>query len=125
MRFLEQSLAANTFFNSWQVLKAHSNEEIFYRTDHHWKILAAFYVYQAEAKNRGYSSLELEDYEVQTVSLEFQGTIQLRLGIHTRNDTLEIFYPVNSLPFTVQGRNSLYDYSALRTKDKYVVFFAH
>lgn len=54
-----------------QILHEHTDEDIFYRTDHHWKTLAAFYVYQAWAKDRGYRVPELADYEIETVTGHF------------------------------------------------------
>lgn len=114
------SMPEGTWVDAARVLRAHADEELYYRTDHHWKTLAAFYVYRAWAKERGYSSPERADYKVEAVSHEFEGTIQSKLGVRTKGDTLELFYPVTEIPFTVQG--VLYDYPALQTKDKYAVF---
>ena len=131
--YLEQiaeSLPDNVWFDSASVLREHRSEEIYYRTDHHWKTLAAFYVYQAWAARQGYDIPELTDYEVQTVTDCFEGTIQSKLGIGTEGDTIELFLSVNEPAYTVynysannDSTNSLYDYAALETKDKYAVYF--
>lgn len=52
------------------------DEELYYMTDHHWKTLAAFYVYQAWAREKGCACPELSDYERRAVTDSFEGTIQ-------------------------------------------------
>ena len=130
--YLEQiaeGLPDGVWFDSTSVLREHTDEEIYYRTDHHWKTLAAFYVYQAWAKKQGYDKRELADYEIQTVTNCFEGTVQSKLGIGTKGDTIELFLPINEPAYTVyrnsidETDNSLYDYTALETKDKYAVYF--
>ena len=130
--YLEQiaeGLPDGVWFDSTSVLREHTDEEIYYRTDHHWKTLAAFYVYQAWAKKQGYDKRELADYEIQTVTNCFEGTVQSKLGIGTEGDTIELFLPINEPAYTVyinstdETENRLYDYTALETKDKYAVYF--
>jgi hypothetical protein len=63
------------------------------------------------------------------VTDSFQGTIQSKLGIDTRADTIEIYQQAEDPFYTVRKNNSdeieyrLYDYSALDTKSKYDIFF--
>lgn len=130
--YLEQiaeSLPEGTWFDGASVLREHTDEEIYYRTDHHWKTLAAFYVYQAWAEKQGYAIPELTDYEIRTVTDCFEGTVQSKLGIDTAGDTIELFFPLTEPAYTVyrestgEMENSLYDYAALDTKDKYAVYF--
>lgn len=130
--YLEQiaeSLPEGVWFDGASVLREHRSEEIYYRTDHHWKTLAAFYVYQAWAEKQGYAIPELTDYEIQRVTDCFEGTVQSKLGIGTAGDTIELFLPLKEITYTVyeestrKTENSLYDYAALETKDKYAVYF--
>ncbi len=130
--YLSQVAAAmpeGVWFDAGAVLEGHKEEELYYRTDHHWKTLAAFYVYQAWAEKMGLSVPAIEDYEVRTVTDNFEGTIQSKLGIHTDGDTIELFLPLKDIFYTVRENDSeeisysLYDYSALDTKDKYAVYF--
>ena len=59
----------------------------------------------------------------------FEGTIQSKLGIHTVKDTIELYQPVEDLFYTVQMDGSdevsysIYDRTALDTKNKYGVYF--
>lgn len=122
-------LPEEVWFDALSILRSHAEKDIFYQTDHHWKTLGAFYVYQVWAKHQGYKLPELADYKIQTVTDCFEGTIQSKLGIRTEGDSIELFFPVEENHYTVQMDNdnnkkdSLYDYSALETKDKYAVYF--
>ncbi len=120
---------ASVWFDARSVLLEHSGEEIYYRTDHHWKTLGAFYVYQAWAASQGFSVPALEQYEIETVTDSFEGTIQSKLGIHTVTDTIELFRNTEDPAYTAEMDKSgellesIYDYSALETKSKYDIFF--
>lgn len=124
---LKEALPDGVWFDAAQVLRSHETEELYYRTDHHWKTLAAFYVYQAWADKQGYTFPELADYEIQTVTDSFEGTIQSKLGIKTAGDTIELFFPKHAISYTVEKESSIgysiYDYDALDRKDKYAVYF--
>lgn len=130
--YLSQIAAAlpeGTWFDAGEVLRGHSQEEIYYRTDHHWKTLAAFYVYQAWAQRQGYAVPEADDFEIETVTDSFEGTIQSKLGIDTRPDSIELYHYLDDPFYTVQKNDeeeitySIYDYTALTTKNKYNIFF--
>ncbi len=126
---IREALPEGTWFDASAVLREHSGEEIYYRTDHHWETLAAFYVYQAWAENQGYKAPEAEDYEIETVTDRFEGTIQSKLGIRTKTDTIEIYRPIEAVSCSVringgeETTDSIYEDSALDTKSKYDIFF--
>lgn len=126
---IADALPAGVWFDAASVLRAHDDEALYYRTDHHWKTLAAFYVYQAWAEERGYGVPEIADYEIRTVSNCFEGTIQSKLGIRTSGDSIELFDTKEAPSYTVrrassdQIEHSVYDDSALDGKDQYAVFF--
>ncbi|MCD7765764.1 MAG: hypothetical protein LUH53_04500, partial [Lachnospiraceae bacterium] len=121
--------ADGIWFDARSVLQEHSEEEIYYRTDHHWKTLGAFYVWQAWAASCGYTVPALDSYEITTVTEDFEGTIQSKLGIHTVTDSIELYLDPSAPSYTVEKDesgellDSLYDYSALDTKSKYDIFF--
>lgn len=128
--YLEQIAAwlpEGVWFDTTSVLKAHADEALYYKTDHHWKTLSAFYVYQKWAESQGYAMPELTDYEIKTVTDDFEGTIQSKLGIHTSGDTIELFLPKKEIAYTVirdgEETDTLYDNSALNTKDQYAIYF--
>lgn len=126
---ISEGLPEDVWFDAASVLREHTDEELYYRTDHHWKTLAAFYVYQAWTGKQGYFIPELTDYDIQTVTDSFEGTVQSKLGIQTAGDTIQLFTPIKEPDYTVykesdgKTENNLYDYGALDTKDKYAVYF--
>lgn len=125
---IEKAVPENTWFDVGEVLQPHSEEEVFYRTDHHWTTKAAFWVYQAWAAKRGLHIPSEDEFDIQAVTDEFEGTIQSKLGIETRKDTIRLYLPKKDIFYTVETEGkekqySVYDYSKLNTKDKYGVFF--
>ena len=110
-------------------LGAHKDEYIFYRTDHHWTSLGAFYGYQALCEAMGLPAPSLSDYERETVSDSFYGTTWSSSGFAwVPPDTMETFVPDDgSVTVTDYGKNPpaegpLYDTSFLEVKDKYSMF---
>lgn len=114
-------------FDTASVLAAHSSEEIFYLTDHHWTSLGAYYGYTAAAESMGLEPKALgEAFEVLE---DFFGTASSACGIEKVGDSVELYVkPSDALRvrFYEDGEwsdGSLYDYSADERKDKYTVFF--
>ena len=113
-------------------LTDHAGEEIFYRTDHHWTTLGAWYGYAAlmEALGRGEEVLDQEAFEpwIEYHSDEFQGTLYSQSGIHwLPSDAIEFWVPDVGFEVTSWRDGSpkwaaLYDLNKLQTKDKYSAF---
>ena len=123
-----QSNATNV--DMYSALSAHTDEYIFYRTDHHWTSLGAYYGLSALAESMGLPCPALDSYtDRHVVSEEFYGTTWSSSGFSWVDpDTMEIFvnapeglkvtrYPQGS---PVEGK--LYDFSFLEKKDKYSMF---
>ncbi len=126
---VQDALPEGVWFDAGAVLREHKDEELYYRTDHHWKTGAAFLVYQEWAREQGFVVPSESDYEIRTAAGDFEGTIQAKLGIHTAKDTLELYLPKKDIFYTMQINGaekisySLYDETALDTRDKYAVYF--
>lgn len=126
---LSAALPQGTWFDSGEVLNQHKEEEIFYRTDHHWTTLGAYYTYEAWAKSVGLSPLSIDDYQVETVSEDFYGTIEAKVGVKVPADSIQIFQPKQEISYRItdgatgEERTDLYDWSYLETRDKYSIFF--
>ena len=111
------------------VLTAHKNEYIYYKTDHHWTTLGAYYAYTAFCETAGLTPIPLDDFNIETVPDGFYGSLFSK-GNFTfiKPDTLQLFYPKNEIPVTVTYEASetvtdtLYAYDYLKKKDKYSVF---
>ena len=123
--YLEQAkaLGAN-WVDMLGVLDAHSDEQIFYRTDHHWTSLGAYYGYTALLEATGVEVPPLG--EGKTVSDSFLGTLYSTSGIHWLTpDTIE-YYVFDDGVTVENGLNGaisgLYVESKLEEKDKYSSF---
>lgn len=106
------------------VLSSHKDEEIYYRTDHHWTSLGAYYGYTALLEAAGLEVPELG--EKITVSDDFYGTLYSSSGVHwLEPDTIEHY--VSGEGVTVENGQTgeigdLYVESKLEEKDKYSHF---
>lgn len=129
LELVSAALPEAVWFDSANVLRSHLDEELFYRTDHHWKTGAAFHVYQAWAEEKNLPVPSDADYQVEVVTDSFEGTIQSKLGIHTVMDSIELYHPTEDVFYTVQVDGSdkisysIYDRTVLSTKNKYAVYF--
>ena len=126
---IAEALPEGAWVDSESILNEHKEEALFYRTDHHWKTLAAYYVYEDWAKSIGLPSRSLNDYQVDTVTEDFLGTIASKVGVATQPDSIQIVTPKEEVPYTVRNnrqaetKDTLYHMEALDTKDKYALFF--
>ena len=120
---------SGTWFDASSVLKKHTEEEIYYRTDHHWKTLGAFYVFKEWAAQKGIAKVKKKLYNITTVTEDFEGTVASRIGIHGQADSIEIYEPIREVKYDLtynqsdDVRASVYQNYKLDTKDKYAVFF--
>ena len=110
-------------------LSAHKDEYIFYRTDHHWTSLGAYYGSLALRQAWSLPYPSLDSYQRQTVSESFYGTTYSSSGYAwVAPDEMEIFVPDDSSATVLDlGKNPptegpLYDTSYLDVKDKYSMF---
>lgn len=135
------------FIDVGSLLRSHQEEYIYYRTDHHWTSLGAFYGYQAWAKAASLTPRGLDAFSVQTVSDSFYGTIQAKVNLPMAPDSITIFTPkemispdsvtpedmaspdsTSPMAYTVtyneseDVRDTFYEWSALDIRDKYRFF---
>ena len=105
-------------------LIAHKDEPVFYRTDHHWTSLGAYYGYAALLSAMGETPAPLGDAE--TVSEDFYGTLYSTSGLHwLEPDTIERYVSGESVTvenFEKGETHGLYVDSFLEEKDKYASF---
>lgn len=109
-------------------LREHREEYIYYKTDHHWTTLGAYYAYAAWAKEMGFTPQDQEDFTIEAASESFYGTLYSKLGIAKEADTIELYIPKEQTPYEVyydlsgEASDSLYERKHLATKNKYAVF---
>ena len=109
--------------------KYQAGEEIYFKTDHHWTPLGAYYAYVEILRSFGRAEeiLPMEAFERATVSKDFYGTFWSAGGMKfVAPDSLELWLRGNEDFFDVEadGRrlDGLYSPSYLDQKDKYSVF---
>jgi len=116
------------FIDFRAALQEHADEQIFYRTDHHWTTLGAFYGANALLETFGKEPLKEEDFTVEIASDAFNGTLYSQSGIHwLEPDRLEYWVSEDGLTITSwrtgkEEAGTLYDRSYLEVKDKYSSF---
>lgn len=110
-------------------MNAHKDEEIYYKTDHHWTTLGAYYAYEAFCEAYGIETLPLTAFDRVTGSEAFYGSLFSKGNFtFAKPDTLELFMPKNPVEMDVyymandKHTDSLYELSHLDKKDKYSVF---
>ncbi|MDB8551219.1 DHHW family protein [Turicibacter sanguinis] len=127
LNFASQLREDILFVNSTEALKSHKEEAIYYKNDHHWSTLGAYYTFLQLAK-----SLDLEvdlDYHVLTVTESFDGTLSAKSGFEARSlDTIEVYLPQTDVLYVVtyveeqQKSTTVYQTEALEGRDKYTFF---
>lgn len=109
-------------------LMKHKDEDIFYRTDHHWTSLGAKYAFEKIAGSMEIDTKNME-YDTYIVSDDFLGTLASKIGSKSHKDKVEIYVPKTDIEYYVTyGSNSdikssMYSRDALNKKDHYTVFF--
>ena len=124
----QTALLGNSDIGFWGALSAHGDEAIYYRTDHHWTTLGAFYGANALLEALGREPLKESDFTPERASDAFNGTLYSQSGIHwLAPDTMEFWAEDAGLDVT-SWRNGtpepgcLYDRAYLEKKDKYSAF---
>lgn len=117
------------FVDLTKTMTSHKDEEIYYKTDHHWTTLGAKYAFDALSTALGIDS-PTQEYTIYPVTHSFQGTLTSKSGYDKGKDTIELYIPQNVntdclVNFVDEGKRtaSMYEGAALENKDKYEVFF--
>ena len=115
--------------NVTDVLKEHADEVIYYKTDHHWTSLGAYYAFGVVAGAMGIENVA-SDYSIHTVASDFQGTLASKSGYHGSEDIIEVYEAADIEPDYIvsyveenEKSTSIYNSECLQEKDKYTVFF--
>ena len=112
------------------VLNNHVSDKLYYKTDHHWTTLAAFYVFRESAASLGIDGEVGDNFASYTISNDFNGVLAAKSGVGlSEKETIDIYAPTQGdddvvVSYVDEGRKttSLYDSSKLETRDQYGVF---
>lgn len=122
---LAARLQGVAFLDVTDALSAHTDEQLYYRTDHHWTSLGAYYAFGAMAEGLGIAQ-PVTDYAVYPVSDSFEGTLAAKSGCHAVTDVIELYVPQTDVKYYVTSDGtrsaSMYDREKLNERDQYAVF---
>ena len=116
----------------YDTLIAHNTEYLYFRTDHHWTALGAYYAYEEWAKVKGVEAIPLARYE--KASYEgflgsFYASTEKSPALGRTPDTVEVFKPFNNTKMTITDKNGrvlnwnvITDVSAWSESGKYGAF---
>ena len=123
--------AGGSFVDVRQTLAAHKSEYIYYRTDHHWTTLGAYYAYQQFCETLGLTPFDRDAHTAETCE-DFYGTHYSKARTwNAEPDTITWYDLQNSLTvWNVTGpgqptegtTTGLYDLDKLKVYDKYAMF---
>ena len=132
IRKIQKKLSGREIFVSlYDVMMRHRNEYIYFRTDHHWTQLGAYYAYTAFCQKKGLEANPISAYQKKTAK-DFLGTIYVDSGKNPnlKKDDVEMYYPVsknlkmqykNAANKTVEG-SVISDPSGYGVSGKYLAF---
>lgn len=116
------------FVDPYEQLKTQKNENIYFRTDHHWTTRGAFYTYEAVIKEMGITPYRATDFLIEDVSNQFYGTFYAKANdFSITPDKINVFKPKQFMQYKVNADNhftldGLYDESVLNKRDQYAYF---
>ena len=122
-----EAIGEEHMINVYDALKEHADEEIYYRTDHHWTSLGAMYAYRAWAQGRVDIPFWYREDNMITVTDAFEGTLQAKLNMPVEAEKIKILPQTIAKPvsitydYTIKA-DSFYEERHLETKDKYSYF---
>lgn len=124
---LGKEVLGASYIDVYPTLVSHKEEYVYYKTDHHWTSLGAYYAYEALAEALDLSAHALSDYTQTAVSDNFKGTYASKINLSASPDTITRFSLCDSpaVP-TMQTQEASYDSiyveDALSTQDQYNYF---
>lgn len=113
-----------------EALKKHAGESIYYKTDHHWTSLGAFYTFSQVAEQMKIRADVSSGFVSYPVSMTFNGMLAAKSGCRLNvKEEIYIYVPRDTdndvvVNYVDEQRKtaSLYDSSKLKTRDQYAVF---
>lgn len=89
--------------DAYSVLNDHKDEYIYFRTDHHWTVLGAYYAYTNLMKKMGEKPVLLSTYQKNDIT-DFLGTAYkqtLKNELKTHPDTITYYSPYSKYTYTM------------------------
>ncbi len=91
----------------YPTMQQHSNEYIYFRTDHHWTALGAYYAYVQFSAEKGITPVSLANYPVRSFD-GFLGTFYASSGqnpaLKENPDTVHTYTPFNDVDCSIMNK---------------------
>lgn len=127
----DQQQTIDYYYNSYsgvtgietiRALREHNSEYLYFRTDHHWTALGAYYVYRNFCQAKGWTPNELDSYETMQFS-PFLGTYYTKLNkpsdMEANPDTVTAYIPHGTNTMTYQDKDGQeYKWNVIRDVSK-------
>lgn len=123
---LDRVAALGNFVDCRDVLNEHKDEYLYYRADHHWTTLGAYYAYTELCAALEIEAYAYEDFNKRILSDKFVGTLAAK--VNTESEPDEIFTLEPNVTVSVNYNmgmkitDTLYEESYLAKRDKYSAF---
>ncbi|BAK80587.1 DHHW family protein [Candidatus Arthromitus sp. SFB-rat-Yit] len=128
-KYLKNELNSSVkFIDPTDILNAHKDEYIYYKTDHHYTTLGAYYSYLEFAEQNNIFPLNKEDFSIQKVSDKFLGSLFSKINLNTITpDEVYLFHNKKQdevmVDYLTKKSNSLYEFSYLdNPRNHYNIF---
>ncbi len=126
--FIESECNEVIFITEQLHKKAKSGEYVYYKTDHHWTTLGAYYAYSELGGILGYTPYSKNEFKIETLSKDFVGSSYTSslIPINFKDEIIAFRFPLDE-KITVTDRMTgellqLYEREKLNTVSKYDVF---
>ncbi|NLM11147.1 MAG: hypothetical protein GX213_10335 [Clostridiaceae bacterium] len=116
--------------DAYTKLKEHKGEYIYFRTDHHWTALGAYYAYTAFADSAGFDAVSLDRYETENIENYLGSMYDMTSSSTLRKnpDTITVYKPFVKSEYNVwyEGpvKLKVIDMYHATQKNKYRVFIS-
>ena len=116
------------FVDTYGEMYAHRDEYMYFKTDHHWTQLGAYYAYKAYVESIGLTATPLEAFEKVVITEDYHGSLYGYTGddeVLTFRDTVEAFFTKKALTMTVTdqaGGTATYPDAIARWSASYSAF---
>lgn len=128
--FVNERLHGIIPVDAYTPLLEHSDEYVYFRTDHHWTALGAWYAYTGFASAAGFEPVPLDRYETATIE-GYVGSMYDTTGssnLKRNPDTITVYKPFTGNEYHVYYGSAVelkvIDMSQANEKNKYRVFLS-
>lgn len=124
---VKEKIGEEHVIDVFPILERHKEEQIYYKTDHHWTTLGAYYGYLQWTRAMGYPPRYYDTKDLVTVSDNFLGTLHSRINLPMEADEIQIFPKTNRRAVKItydfsKEAASYYEPSYLEGKNQYGYF---